>query len=146
MSADALQRMIVSGGRWPEAAAMSSQAERQLRLRLKNACLLARSFVEHGIGAVVDDIVIGKRVDHLLAELADQPFHFIMLTPTLEAVRQREHERGTRLWERWAWMDDEIRSRTRRIGLWIYTSDQSPDETVDEILRRVRTEGLVAGR
>ncbi len=34
VSADALQRMIVAGGRWPEDRTMSPEAERQLRLRL----------------------------------------------------------------------------------------------------------------
>ena len=62
VSADALQRMIVAGRVWPEGPAMSGEAERQLWLRLKNACLLATSFVGLGIDAVIDDIVIGDRV------------------------------------------------------------------------------------
>src|SRR5215204_1887840 len=47
---DALQAMIVSGGRWPEAREMSAAAAAQLRLR--HACLLARSFVAAGFCAV----------------------------------------------------------------------------------------------
>jgi len=43
-------------------------------------------------------------------------------------------------------MDDEIRKRTRRIGLWIDSSEQTADETVDEVLRRCWTEGLVQPR
>jgi predicted kinase len=144
VSADTLQRMIVSGGRWPEGAAMSGDAERQLALRLTHACLLGRSFVAAGITAVVDDIVIGTRLDQLMIELAGQRFVFVMLTPRLEVVRAREQGRGTALWEQWAWLDDELRTRTRRIGLWLDTSDQTPDETVDAVLARGWTEGLVA--
>jgi predicted kinase len=136
VSADALQQMIVAGRVWPEGAAMSGEAELQLWLRLKNACLLAESFVEQGISAVIDDIVIGERVDHLLAMLAGRSFRFVMLTPRLEVVREREAGRGTQLWEQWEWLDTEVRTRTQRLGLWLDNSEQTPAETVDEILRR----------
>jgi predicted kinase len=140
---DDLQEMIVSGGRWPEQREMSAEAMAQLRLRLHNACLLARSFVRAGFSAVVDDIVIGRRVDDLLAELRGWRFIFVLLTPRLEVVRRRELERGTRLWPSWGWMEAEIRSGTPRIGLWLDTSAQSAQETVDEILRRAWREGWV---
>jgi predicted kinase len=143
VSADALQKMIVAGGRWPEGATMSADAERQLRLRLTHACLLGQSFVAAGITAVVDDIVIGSRLDDLLEDLAGQRFVFVMLTPRLDVVRERERGRGTSLWEQWEWLDDEVRTKTQRIGLWIDNSDQTPDETVDTILARAWTDGLV---
>lgn len=143
VSADALQKMIVSGGLWPEGVAISGAAERQLWLRLKHACLLGRSFVEAGITAVVDDIVVGSRLDELLEHLAGARFVFVMLTPRREVVRERERGRGTTLWEQWEWLDDEIRTKTRRLGLWLDNSDQTPHETVDEILARGWTEGLV---
>ena len=143
VSADLLQKMIVSGGRWPEGPAMSGDAERQLRLRLHHACLLGRSFVAAGITAVVDDIVIGARVDQLLEMLAGERFVFVMLTPRLETVREREQGRGTALWKQWELLDQEIRQRTRRIGLWLDNSDQTPEETVDEILARASRDGLV---
>jgi predicted kinase len=143
VSADLLQKMIVSGGRWPEGAAMSGTAERQLWLRLKHACLLGQSFVANGITAVLDDIVIGSRVDELLEHLAGNRFVFVMLTPRLDVIRARERGRGTALWEQWEWLDDEVRMKTRRIGLWLDSSEQTPDETVDEIVARAWTEGLV---
>jgi predicted kinase len=145
VSADALQEMIVSGGRWPEKREMSPEAARQLRLRLRNACQLGLSFVAAGFSAVVDDIVIGGRVDDLLEELAGHRFVFVMLTPRPEVVRAREEGRGTRLWEEWAWLGEEIEQRTRRIGLWIDTSEQTAEETVEAILARGWTEGMVAG-
>jgi len=146
VSGDALQRMIVSGSQWPEQREMSEEARRQLRLRLRHACTLGTSFLAAGFTAVLDDIVIGLGVDDLLEDLQAQPFIFVMLAPRVDVVKRRELGRGTRLWEAWAWMDDEIRDRTRRIGLWIDSSEQTPDETVDEILRRCWTEGLVQPR
>jgi len=143
VSADALQRMIVAGGRWPEDRTMSPEAERQLRLRLRHACLLARSFVAAGFSAVIDDIVIGDRVDHLLEELAGLRFVFVMLTPRLDVVRAREAGRGTTLWKDWEWLDEVVRTETSRIGLWLDSSDLDAEETVDEILRRAWDEGIV---
>jgi predicted kinase len=143
VSADALQRMIVSGGQWPRSAELPPETQRQLRLRLHNACLLGLSFVEAGFHAVVDDIVIGDRLDHLLDELAGHPFVFVMLTPRREVIRARERERGTHLWPEWEWLNDVVERQTRRLGLWLDSSDQTPEQTVDEILTRAWCEGLV---
>ncbi|HZQ99503.1 MAG TPA: AAA family ATPase [Chloroflexota bacterium] len=143
VSADALQKMIVAGGCWPEADRLSPEAARQLRLRLRTACQLARSFVAAGFSAVVDDVVIGDRIEHLLEEMAGQPFVFVMLTARPEVVRARERGRGTALWREWGWLDGVVRERTRRIGLWLDTSDQTAEETVAAILERGRAEGLV---
>jgi chloramphenicol 3-O-phosphotransferase len=149
IEADLLQRMIVAGGAWPDPDVTTAErpdvvgeAGDQLRLRLHHACMLARSFADHGFTAVIDDIVIGERLDGLLDELDEKPFYFVMLLPDKEAVRRRELGRGSRLFERWEWLDDEARQRTRRLGLWIDSSRQSPRKTVEEILRRA-SEALV---
>lgn len=59
VSGDAMQGMIVSGGRWPERKEMSPEAEQQLRLRLRNACFIARSFLRAGFTVALDDIITG---------------------------------------------------------------------------------------
>lgn len=143
VSADALHKMIVAGGRWPEGVEMSPDAELQLALRLKHACWLGRSFVAAGITAIVDDIIIGDRLDALLYELAGTRFVFVMLRPRLEVVQQREAGRGTALWQQWAWLDDVIGQQTQRLGLWLDTSDLTVDETVDAIMARAWAEGIV---
>jgi predicted kinase len=57
---DQLQRLVVSGCVWPEGNRdMTADAAGQLRWRLRNACLLARSFLDAGFAAVIDDIVAG---------------------------------------------------------------------------------------
>lgn len=122
---------------------MSPVAALQLNLRLKHACLLGRSFVAAGISAVIDDIIIGDRLDALLSELADTRFVFVMLRPRLEVVRAREATRGTSLWREWEWLDDVIERETQRLGLWLDTSDLTVAQTVDAILARGWTEGMV---
>jgi predicted kinase len=138
VEADKLQQMILAGGEWPDGTStLSEEAARQLRLRLRNACLLARSFVGAGFTAVVDDIVIGSRVDDLLEDLEGVSLSFVMLTPDYEVVRQRWIAIDSPYADRWAWIDYEIRNRTRRLGLWLDTTALTPDQVVDEILARL---------
>jgi chloramphenicol 3-O-phosphotransferase len=153
VSADTLQKMILSGREWPEADQVNinnqevlGEAAVQLRLRLRNMCLLGRSFYEAGFTAVLDDIIIGKRVDDVREDLAGVDFLFVMLTPSKEAVREREAGRGTELWREWEWLTESIEATTERIGLWLDTSGQSPEETVDEIMRRAWNEARVPAR
>lgn len=150
VSADALQKMIVSGARWPEAGQtdanardVGGEAGRQLRLRLRNMCLLGRSFYDAGFTAVLDDIVVGERIGQLREDLAGQEFMFTMLTPSIEAVRDRERERGTELWREWEWLTRDILAADDRPGLWLDTSAQTPEQTADEILRRAWDEAAV---
>jgi chloramphenicol 3-O-phosphotransferase len=150
VSADALHKMIVAGGQWPEPSTTSRHDDRvtgeageQLRLRVRNMCTLGRSFYDAGFTAVLDDIIIGAALDDVREQLSGTPFHFVMLRPSLDVVREREIGRGTRLFEEWEWLDDVI-ERTPRIGLWLDTSSQTAEQTVDEIMRRAWNEALVA--
>jgi gluconate kinase len=140
VEADRLQRMIVSGGRWP-ASHLDAESERQLRLRLSNVCLLAGSFARGGFVAVVDEICIGRRFDDLRDEI-EAPFHFVMLNPDLSTLAARNRGRAERnekidafrqsqsLW-------DVVQHDTARLGLWLDTSAMDAAATVDAILARI---------
>jgi hypothetical protein len=134
--------MIVSGREWPVSSQRDvnndaqGEAVRQLRLRQRNMCLLARSFLAEGFTVVLDDIIVSSRFDELRDDLHDLAFAFIMLCPDTETVRARERQRGTNLWPEWEWLTESILTTSLRPGLWLDTSAQAPDETVDEILRR----------
>jgi hypothetical protein len=141
VSGDAMQSMIVSGRRWPSGRDMLDEERHQLELRLTNACMLGLSFLDAGFTVVLEDSVIGDRLDQLLELLKAHMFYFVMLNPRPDAIRQREKSSGT--FDKWSWLDEEIRTKTARIGLWIDNSDQIPDETVEEILARVWKEGAV---
>lgn len=142
IEADALQQMIVAGGEWAsEPGVMTAGAERQLRLRLRNSCLLAKSFFEAGFTVVIDDIIIGERWEHLKSDLDGLPFELIVLTPSAETVaEQRDAGRGKRvLGEKWArYLDGALRATMGDVGIWIDNSNQAPEETVDEIVRRMK--------
>lgn len=140
IEADALQQMIVSGGEWVrEPGVPTGEAARQLRLRLANMCMLGRSVYEAGFTAVLDDIIVGDRRLHLDQELAGLPFTLVVLAPNAKAVDQRDQGRAKRtLGSDWfEHLDRELRARTSNSDLWVDTSQQTPDETVAEILRRL---------
>ncbi len=139
VEADALQRMIVSGGQWvDEPGPPSAEAGRQLRLRLRNMCLLGKSFYDNGFSVVLDDIIIGERWDHLQEDLQGYPFTLVVLAPRTEFVQHRDAHRGKPpLGARWAeYLDSELRKTMSGIGIWIDSSNQTPAETVDAILAR----------
>jgi chloramphenicol 3-O-phosphotransferase len=137
VEADTLQGFVVAGGVWPDSSGIHGEAERQLRLRLRNACLLARSFLEAGFTAVVDDIVAGERLEHVCEDLAGTPFDFVMLLPDFEHVKERWRAMGSPFADQWDWIDDEVRTRTRRVGLWLDTTSLTPEETIDVIVERL---------
>jgi chloramphenicol 3-O-phosphotransferase len=137
IEADRLQQLLTSGGVLPDASGISAEAARQLRLRLRNACLLARSFLDSGFTAIVDDIVAAHRYDDLVSELRGVPFGFVMLLPDFEHVKARWRAMGSPFVDAWDWIDDDIRSRTPRVGLWLDTTHLTPEETTDIIVERL---------
>ena len=140
IDADTLQHMIVSGGEWVnEPGEPSGEAALQLRLRLKNMCLLGRSFFESGFTVVLDDIIIGERWQHLQEELHNLPFTLVVLAPRAEIVQQRDQDRTkTTLGKAWAeYLDRELRKTMASIGLWIDSSEQTVEETVEYILQQL---------
>lgn len=133
---DLLQRMIVAGGVWPEGAVPSPEAERQMTLRARNACLLAGAFYDAGFSVALDDVLIPWRLDEYLKALAGRTALYVLLLPSTESVRDRNRGRPDRdVFATWGFLDEEVRRTTRR-GLWLDSSGQSTEETVEEVLRR----------
>src|SRR5829696_4834971 len=128
VEADALQRMIVAGAvSVTEPGEPAGEAAQQLRLRLRNMCLLGASFYEAGFSVVLDDIIIGERWAQLQEDLAGYPVTFVVLAPSVEAVIERDRARGRRtLAEGWArYLDGELRRTMRGVGLWIDSTGQT---------------------
>jgi hypothetical protein len=92
---------------------------------------------------VLDDIIIGERWDHLREDLSGQPFYFVVLAPNAETVIARDASREKTVGAEWAFLDVELRKTMAGIGLWVDSTAQSQEETVEEIVRRIWDEGLV---
>lgn len=136
---DVLQNMIVSGRVWPEPPEPRGEAAGQLALRYRNESLLARSFFEAGFHAVLDDIVIGAWLDIHREILAGLPLHLVVLVPDIESVKSRNAGRDKDVFDTWGHLDHDLRKQMQGIGLWIDSTGQSAEETVDDILSRIRS-------
>ena len=135
IEADVLQKLIVNGGLWPDGEP-ADEAEWQLRLRGRNACMLADSFFEAGFAPVIDGVVIASHIEAHREAIVNRPLLFVMLTPRAEVVRERDATRPEKhVFHKYGHLDEVVRNATPRVGLWIDSSDMSAGETVDVILR-----------
>lgn len=144
---DAFRRMIVSG-RAEMVPAADTEAITQLQLRYNLASLVADGYAEAGFTAVYQDIVLGSELERATDRIRTRPLFVVVLAPRPEVVLRRAEERakpsGYGDWTVEAL--DELLRATPRIGLWLDTSDQTAEQTVDVILRRVADAQVSARR
>src|SRR2546430_7628798 len=147
VEADVLQRMIVSGGAWvSQPSEPAGEEAQQLRLRLKNMCLLGRSFFEAGFTVVLDDIIMGDRWHHLQEELSGLPFSLVVLAPHVDVVtQQRDLNRlkGPQGYTWAAYLDHALHTTMAGGGVLVYTSEQKPEETIVQNLLKLSDGGAV---
>ena len=136
IESDLLQQFVVTGGRWPDQQP-AEEARRQLRLRGRHACMLADSFFEAGFTPVIDDVVIGSRLEEFRSDIRNRPLLLVVLAPSADVVRRRDEARAEKhVFHIWGHLDEALRTETPQVGLWLDTSEMSAEETVGEILRR----------
>lgn len=114
----------------------ADEADRQIDLRRRNIVLLTESFTEYGFLTVVDDVVVSPGVLETYKALSE-PVSFVQLTPNLDVIRARDANRDKHVFDIWQHLDAQMRAWPEpRPGLWIDTSDQSAEQSVDVILDR----------
>ena len=151
---DTIREMVISGR-----ADMSPDAGpeelRHLFLRYAGALAVAKVFLDGGFDVVVEDVIIGDILPEFLDLVPVPEFHLVFLDPDAAAIRQREQERDQTAYapDRWsvAGLQAILREQTDRIGLWLDTTGQTADQTVDAILAdlhasRVRLPSLPNGQ
>lgn len=134
---DVFRKMIVRG-REPITEELGDEALRQLDLRQRIAADVANDYWRDDFTVVLQDIYIGAALPNVVGRLEISPLYVVVLNPSPEAVVRREAEREKSGYGPWgvAALCAAMESETPRIGLWLDTSTQSPEETVEEILRR----------
>src|SRR5688500_5125596 len=134
---DVFRRMIVSG-RADMVPSAGPEAISQLQLRYDLAARVADGYARAGFTAVYQDIVLGDDLARVVHRLRSRPLYLVVLAPRPEVVLRRAETRpkvsGYGAWTVDAL--DEMLRRSPRIGLWLDTSDQTAEETVEEICRR----------
>lgn len=121
------------------------EARRLLDLRYRLAARVADEYHAAGFTTIVQDNIYGSDVVTWLQLIQARPRHLVVLRPTIDVVAERDHRReaatGKVAYRHGEFtiegLDEEL-SRTPPIGLWLDTSRQSPNETVEEILARQR--------
>lgn len=143
---DMFRRMVVAG-RQEMTSTPSEQAWRQLRLRYRLAADTADAYYEAGFSVVVQDVVIGSVLADYVTAIRSRPLVVVVLAPAPDVVAKRDATRPkTAYRDGFAdprILDRALRHETPRIGLWLATSAQRPDQTVNEIIARGLEEGLV---
>ena len=137
LEGDVFRRNIVSGREemTPDA---SPEALDQLRLRYRLAASAADTYFEAGFTVALEDVVAGPLLGEYRTMVRSRPCHIVVLLPSLEAVAAREAERHEKGYGDWTveQLYEGFVSSTPRIGIWLDTTDLTPEETVDEILAR----------
>lgn len=135
---DIFRRMIVRG-RAETTPFPSHEAEEQLRLRYALSARAADMYSAAGFTVVVQDVILGPDLRTYQSLITTRPCHLVVLAPRPEVVAARESARAKTGYGEWtvealqAALDE-----TPRIGHWIDNSAQTPAETVQEILERLR--------
>lgn len=155
--ADSLGAMTVAGRALPrppsgpghaEETANCEEADRQLMLRARNASLLCDSFFSAGFTPVLDDVVVRRsQLDFYLEHVDSRPLVLIVLAPRRDVVIAHDATRAPEkrgLAATWLFLEDALREELASMGIWIDTSDQSPAESVDSILRAVEARTRIA--
>lgn len=127
----------------------AEEARRHLDLRYRLSAMVADEYCAHGFTAVVQDNIYGDDVTGWLQRVAARPRHLVVLRPRPDVVRGRDEQRR-RDTGKTAYREggdtaeslDAALAATPRVGLWLDTSDQTPEESVTEIVRR-RSEAAV---
>ncbi|WP_184539617.1 AAA family ATPase [Micromonospora polyrhachis] len=141
---DVFRRMIING-RVEMTPETEAEAVRQLHLRYTLAANAADTYFAAGFTVVLQDVVLGADLALLVDTIRSRPLLVVALTPRPEVVALREQERSKTGYGEWTpqQLDAGLRTETPRLGLWLDTSEQTPAQTVDEILARAWTEAVV---
>ncbi|MBT2441144.1 AAA family ATPase [Streptomyces sp. ISL-36] len=131
---DGLQELIVGGCRWPTME-HDPEADRQIFLRARNACLLADSFTTAGFLPVIDDVVVRRtHLGFYRSQLESTPLYVVFLAPGPDKAWERNNARDKRLTTNWAPLDEAMREELAGEDVWIDNVEMSVEETVEAIL------------
>ncbi|MFD0695330.1 AAA family ATPase [Paenibacillus sp. GCM10027628] len=141
---DIFRRMIVNNRKEMQPDAGNEELD-QLRLRYRLTAQAADAYFQAGFTVVVQDVVIGPMLDDFISFIQSRPFYVVVLCPNSSTVTQREAARLKKGYGVWTveGLDSLLRNETSRIGMWLDSSELTPEETVIEILTRFQDEALL---
>jgi chloramphenicol 3-O-phosphotransferase len=141
---DIFRRMIVNNRKEVHPDSGSDELD-QLRLRYRLAAQSAEEYHQAGFTVVVQDVVVGPLLTDFISYISNRPFYVVVLCPNSAVVTTRESARTKKGYGVWSVeeLDRVLRNETPCIGLWLDSSELSPEETVNEIIARLQNEALI---
>jgi hypothetical protein len=120
-----------------------AEARRLLELRYRLSALVADEYCAAGFTTIVQDNIFGLDVGEWLRGVSARPRHLVVLRADPAVVAAREARR-TASTGKVAYRPggygiadlDAALAATERIGLWLDTSEQTPEQSVAEIVAR----------
>lgn len=133
---DVFRRMITSG-RVEMGEEPAAEAYAQLRLRYRLTASAAIGYAAAGFEVVVQDNYYGAELPYMLSLLEGQELKLFVLNPSREALSERERGRGKTGYHslQLEGLHRAFLVETPRLGLWIDSSHQTPEETLEVILQ-----------
>jgi chloramphenicol 3-O-phosphotransferase len=143
---DIYRKMIVNNRKEVSPEGNEDELE-QLRLRYRLAATTADIYFKEGFTVIVQDVVIGRMLNEFVSFIQSRPFYVVVLCPNPEVVAEREAGRLKKGYGIWTVndLDKVLRQETPRIGMWLDSSDLTPEETVTEIMNRAEQEAVIIG-
>ena len=121
----------------------AAEVRRLLDLRYRLSATAADEYAAAGFETIVQDNIYGVDVERWLDRISAQPKHLVVLRPSVAAVEARDLQRqqtsgkvAYRDGFTPAINDEHVGATRHEIGLWLDTSELTPQQTVDEIVRR----------
>lgn len=142
---DVFRRMIVGNRKEVHQNPEQEQLD-QLRLRYRLAAQAADTYYEAGFTVVVQDVVIGTMLNDFISFVQNRPLYVVVLCPNPSVVAHREASRSKKGYGIWTVeeLDHVLRDETPQIGLWLDSSEMTPEQTVTEILMRLQDGEVVS--
>lgn len=142
-------RWAVNGWVHFDEADRRDEARRHLDLRYRLSAMVADEYAAAGFSTVVQDNIYGPDVEKWLESIKARPVHLVVLRPSVEVVTLRHDQRRQTTGKNAyrgeytpAKNDADLALTRSDLGLWLDTSTQAAEETVQEILRRSSDAGV----
>jgi chloramphenicol 3-O-phosphotransferase len=139
VAGDGIRDMVVSG-RVEMTPGNPAGAAAQLLCRYEASVAVARIYHDAGFAVVLEDVILGDMALRFLELVPWPEIHFVMLTPSLEAVAKRELGRAKTAYGR-AWSVGALGAVLQRdtpvFGWWLDSSELTAEQTAESIFTDV---------
>lgn len=134
---DKLQEWIMAGAVWP-GEEPSAESDRQIRLNIRNQCLLASSFTSAGMIVVLDYVIVSQEMlEEYRRQLPGQVVYLVVLSPGTKTAFDRDAGRPEKtVAQQWAHLEPQIRRELAGVGLWVDNARLTVVETVALVFQR----------